>query len=378
VSDWISYEALLTEGYRRCAKLTWRYGTTYFWGAALLPKPQRKHVYAIYALCRVADNIVDLPNGQRAAGIGHDSLTAEPDPTPPDPDLTIPETDASPPNPNSSTAKPEPDHSSAEPETIPTEPDPTLPDPVDTAVDAQLKAFADQFRTSLAAGDSTDPVMAAVVHTAITCGIEPESFDRFFSAMAMDLTTTSYQTWEDLRCYMEGSAAVIGEMMLPVLEPIGEAAKVPARSLGLAVQLTNFLRDFDEDLDRGRIYLPQDDLRLFDVDLGRRSVTPEWRAFLAYEIERNRALYSFADTGIAMLPPRSARCVGTARVLYAQILDQIERNDYDVFSRRARVPTLRKAATAASMMVTGPRTLKRQAELYQRRSMTDDVTQDTY
>jgi 15-cis-phytoene synthase len=236
---------------------------------------------------------------------------------------------------------------------------------------------AEQFRTSLAAGDSTDPVMAAVVHTVITCGIEPECFDRFFNAMALDLTTSSYETWEDLCTYMEGSAAVIGEMMLPVLEPISEAAKAPARSLGLAFQLTNFLRDVDEDLDRGRVYLPQDDLRLFDVDLGRRSVTPEWRAFLAYEIERNRALYSFADTGIAMLPPRSARCVGTARVLYAQILDQIERNGYDVFSRRARVPTVRKAATAAYMMVTGPWTLRRQAELYQRRSMTD-VTQDTY
>ena len=158
--------------------------------------------------------------------------------------------------------------------------------------------------------------------------------------------------------------------------PFSQAAKAPARSLGLAFQLTNFIRDIDEDLDRGRVYLPQDDLRLFDVDLGQRRVTPEWRAFLAYEIERNRALYSFADTGIAMLPPRSARCVGTARVLYAGILDQIENNGYDVFSERARVPTPRKAATAARMMVTGPRTLKRRAELYQRRST--DVTQDTY
>ena len=366
MSDWISYEALLTEGYRRCAKLTWRYGTTYFWGAALLPKPQRKHVHAIYALCRLADDIVDLPNGQQ--------------PSHPEPSQTRPEpveghqsaasTSSAHISDDAIPAEPEPDHDSAEP-------DPTLPDPLDTAVGAQLEAFAGQFRASLAAGDSTDPVMAAVVHTVITCGIDPECFDRFFGAMAMDLTTTSYQTWEDLRCYMEGSAAVIGEMMLPVLEPISEAAKAPARSLGLAFQLTNFLRDVDEDLDRGRVYLPQDDLRLFDVDLGRRSVTPEWRAFLAYEIERNRALYSFADTGIAMLPPRSARCVGTARVLYAKILDQIERNDYDVFSRRARVPTLRKAATAARMMVTGPRTLRRQAELYQRRSMTD-VTQDTY
>ena len=341
MSDWNSYEAQLTAGYRRCAKLTWRYGTTYFWGAALLSKRQRRHVYAISALCRLAGDIVDLPNGQ--GGLhpepveGHESGAST---------------------------------SSAD---IFREPDSTLPDLNDgqPAVSDRLEAFAGSFRNSLAAGGSTDPVMAAVVHTVITCGIDPECFDRFFSAMAMDLTTTSYDTWEDLRSYMEGSAAAIGEMMLPVLEPISQAANAPARSLGLAFQLTNFLRDVGEDLDRGRIYLPQDDLRLFDVDLERREVNHQWRAFMAYEIERNRALYSFADTGIAMLPPRSARCVGTARVLQAEILDQIERNGYDVFARRARVPTLRKAAATASMMVTGPRTLMRRAEAYQRRSMID-------
>jgi 15-cis-phytoene synthase len=335
VSDWNSYEAQLIAGYRRCAKLTLRYGTTYFWSAASLPKPQRKHVYAIYAVCRLADDIVDLRNG------------------------TAPDLEAH--------------HIPAEPESVPTEPVSTLPDLNNwqAAVSDRLEAFAGSFRNSLASAGSTDPVMAAVVHTVITCGIDPECFDRFFNAMAMDLTTTSYETWEDLRTYIEGSAAVIGEMMLPVLEPTSQAAEAPARSLGLAFQLTNFLRDVGEDLDRGRIYLPQDDLRLFDVDLERREVNHQWRAFMAYEIERNRALYSFADTGIAALPPRSARSIGTARVLHAQILDQIERNGYDVFSHRARVPALRKAATAARMMVTGPRTLIRQAEAYQRRSMID-------
>jgi 15-cis-phytoene synthase len=340
MNEWISREALLTEGYRRCAKLTWQYGTTYFWGAALLPRPQRKHVYAIYALCRLADDIVDLPNGQ---GSGTSTSSGH----------------------NSAISTSSAHHSS------------TSTRSAQNSVRERLTAFAESFQTGLAEGGSTDPVMAAVINTVITRHIDPECFDRFFNAMAMDLTTTSYRTWEDLCGYMEGSAAVIGEMMLPVLEPISQAAKAPARSLGLAFQLTNFLRDIDEDLDRGRVYMPQDDLRLFDVDLERRAVTPEWRAFLAYEIERNRALYSFADTGIAMLPPRSARCVGTARVLYAQILDQIERNGYDVFSSRARVPTSRKAATSARIMVTGPRKLKRQAEAYQRRSMTD-VTQDTY
>jgi phytoene synthase len=172
--------------------------------------------------------------------------------------------------------------------------------------------------------------------------------------MAMDLTTHAYQTFEDLCGYMEGSAAVIGEMMLPVLEPLSPAAREPARALGLAFQLTNFLRDIEEDLDRGRVYVPQDDVARFGVDLSRRTATPEFRAMLAYEIDRNRELYTYADTGIALLPPRSARCVSAARVLYAQILDRIEDADYDVFSRRVRVPTWRKALTAAKIMIAGP------------------------
>lgn len=279
----------LVEGYRRCAQLTREYGTTYYWGALLLRKPRRKHVYAVYALCRLADDIIDLPGDTR-------------------------------------------------PE----------------VVEARLTAFEESFRTALVERGSDDPTMAAIVHTVISCGIEPECFERFFGAMRMDLTVTSYRTWRDLCDYMEGSAAVIGEMMLPVLEPISPAAAAPARSLGLAFQLTNFLRDVGEDLDRGRVYMPQEDLDRFGVDVWARKATPEWKAFLAYEIERNRALYAYADTGIALLPPRSARCVGTARVLYSRILDRIEAADYDVFSTRARVPTWRKAGTAARIMVAGP------------------------
>jgi 15-cis-phytoene synthase len=279
----------LEEGYRRCAGLTWQYGTTYFWGAALLPRDRRRHVYAIYALCRLADDIVDLPAGPQ------------------------------------------------------------------DVVKERLQLFADTFRTGLVERTSSDPVLAAIVHTATSCGIEPECFDRFFGAMAMDLTISSYETWQDLCGYMEGSAAVIGEMMLPVLEPRDPAAKEPARALGLAFQLTNFLRDIDEDLDRCRVYLPQEDLRRFGVDLARRQATAEFRALMAYEIERNRALYDLADIGIGMLPPRSARCVGNARILYSRILDRIEQANYDVFSGRLRVPTWRKALTTARIMVTGPR-----------------------
>ena len=154
---------------------------------------------------------------------------------------------------------------------------------------------------------------------------------------------------------MDGSAAVIGEMMLPILEPLNGAAVSPARQLGLAFQLTNFLRDVGEDLDRGRVYVPVADLERFGADPWARRVTPAWRELMRFEIARNRTLYEAAGEGLAMLPAWSARAIGTAGILYARILDQIEANGYDVFSRRARVSTSRKLAVAARGALQGSR-----------------------
>lgn len=281
--------ALLAEGYRSCAELTRRHGTTYYWGAALLPPAQRRDVHAVYALCRLADDIVD------------------------------------------------------EPETV------RLPLPLDGDPAQRLAGFAEAFRSARTDGTGI-PVLAAVADTVRRRRIDPECFDRFFAAMTLDLTRTSWASWPELRDgYMEGSAAVIGEMMLPVLEPFTTDAREPARQLGLAFQLTNFIRDVGEDLDRGRVYLPADDLARHGADPWRRRVDPQWREFLAEQIERNRELYELARPGIEMLPPASARCVATAHRLYAQILDRIEAADYDVFSDRRRVPTWRKLATAGSI-----------------------------
>jgi phytoene synthase len=281
-------EPLLRQGYRRCARLTWRHGTTYYWGAAILPRPQRKHVHAVYALCRLADDIVDVA------------------------DLD------------------------------------------DAGRARELHRFHDRFRAAVA-GRTDDPVLAAVAYTVTSQGIEMECFDRFFGAMAMDLTQSRYDTWADLCGYMEGSAAVIGEMMLPVLQPRSPMAREPARALGLAFQLTNFLRDVAEDLDRGRVYLPQEDIQRFGADIEARRVTPQWRRLMEFEIARNRELYDQAATGIALLPKASARCVATAHLLYARILDRIEDADYDVFSGRIVVPTPVKAATAARIVLAGPK-----------------------
>ena len=177
--------------------------------------------------------------------------------------------------------------------------------------------------------------------------IDPECFERFLRSMAMDFDQATYSTWDDLLGYMDGSAAVIGEMMLPVIAPRPHHRVVEsARSLGNAFQLTNFLRDVGEDLDRGRIYLPQTDLQRFGADPGARRVDQPWRTMMRFQVARCQRLYQHADSGIPLLPDRSARCITAARVLYARILDQIAANDYDVFTRRARVSLPNKLATA--------------------------------
>ena len=170
--------------------------------------------------------------------------------------------------------------------------------------------------------------------------------------MTMDLTLASYDTWDDLLMYMDGSAAVIGEMMLPILEPPDVATALPhARDLGNAFQLTNFLRDIDEDLDRGRQYVPQDDLRRFGVELTDRRVDDAFVGLMRFEIARCRELYESAELGIAMLPPRSASCIRAAHRLYSGILDRIEAAGYDVFSGRVSVRTSTKLATAISELI---------------------------
>jgi 15-cis-phytoene synthase len=216
------------------------------------------------------------------------------------------------------------------------------PAPVEQREQA-LSDLEGRFFADLDRGDSDDEVLKAVVHTVRAFDINPDCFRRFLRSMTMDLTVTSYDTFEDLLDYMDGSAAVIGEMMLPILEPRSAEAVNHARDLGIAFQLTNFLRDVGEDLDRGRVYVPQEDLARFGADPWRREATPEWRALIAFEIHRTREYYASADRGLPMLPPSSARCIRAARRMYSEILDRIELAGGDVFSTRARVPNRRKA-----------------------------------
>ena len=277
----------LDESYEQCRRLNKRYGSTYYWSTYLLPRIKRHHVHALYGFCRYADDIVD--------------------------DMG---------------------------------PAPTV------EREAALRTFGERFFVDLERGASNDPVLKAVVHTVRAFGLDPECFHRFLRSMAMDLSVGSYETWDDLLGYMDGSAAVIGEMMLPILEPPSLAEALPsARALGNAFQLTNFLRDIAEDLDRGRVYVPQADVRKFDAESAfvERRVTPGLVDLLQFEIERCRDLYAAADLGVGLLPASSARCIAGARALYSRILERIEAQGYDVFSGRARVPTREKLAVAARL-----------------------------
>jgi phytoene synthase len=222
-----------------------------------------------------------------------------------------------------------------------------------------LAAYGERFFTDLAAGRSEHPVLRAVVHTVRAFDIDPGCFTRFLRSMTLDLTVTAYPTFADLADYMDGSAAVIGEMMLPILEPTSPDALQPARDLGLAFQLTNFCRDVAEDLDRGRVYLPVEDIEHYGARpaLQARVVTPEWVELMRFEIARTRDYYRSADLGLPLLPAVAGRCIAGARLLYGGILDQIEAADYDVFASRVRVPTWRKLAVAARLVSPSRRPL---------------------
>ena len=285
----------LTAAYARCQELHRRHGRTYYLATRLLPAWKRRHVHALYGFTRYADEIVDR--------------TEE------------------------------------------------LP-PAERA--ARLDDWSTRFLAGLHGAPIDDPLLPAVLHTIAIFDLDRTDFASFLSSMAMDLTVMSYRTYDDLLDYMEGSAAVIGTMMLPILGSSDPAAaREPARQLGFAFQLTNFIRDVAEDLDRGRTYLPDEDLAKFDVtraDLlaakanGR--ATPRIRELIEYEVTRAQAHYAAAAPGIPLLAAASQACMRTAYALYGGILDEVAAQGYDVFARRAVVPQRRRMAVAARALLT--------------------------
>lgn len=170
----------------------------------------------------------------------------------------------------------------------------------------------------------------------------------------MDLTPRRFATWADLEIYCYRVASVVGLIMTHIFGATSTEALRHAARLGTAMQLTNILRDVGEDLRMGRVYLPQDELRAFGVSeamLAAGVVTPELEALLRFQIARARELYADADQGIPMIPDDGSR-ISTRLMsgLYARILHGIERNRYDVLTRRAHVPLSMKLLIAGRLV----------------------------
>lgn len=276
---------LLQASYEECRRLNALHGKTYYLATLLLPAAKRPPVHALYGFARFADEIVD--------------------------DLE-------------STLTPQ------------------------EKADA-LRTWGDSVLADLRRGKSDDLIGRALVDTVTKYAIPLEYFEAFMRSMEMDLTVTRYQNYDQLMQYVYGSAVVIGLEMLPILGYSDPRAIEAATALGTAFQLANFIRDIGEDIDRGRIYMPLDELAQFGVTeamLLERTMTPEIVEAIKFQIARVRDLQKIANAGISYLDPISRPCIRAASELYCGIVDEIEANSYDVFSKRASTSQWRRLRVA--------------------------------
>jgi phytoene synthase len=191
------------------------------------------------------------------------------------------------------------------------------------------------------------PVVLAWADTRRRFGIPQALADELLAGVGMDIGIARYATWADLWIYCYRVASTVGQMSMHITGAVHPQAANYAIRLGIALQLTNILRDVGEDARQGRIYLPLADLARFGcppADLFAGRVSDRFVALMRFEIARARALYTQAWPGIAMLAPDSRLAVAAAAAVYRAILDRIEAQNYDVFSQRARVSHQAKLA----------------------------------
>jgi len=281
------------DAYELCRQITQTYAKTFYLGTLLMSESKRRAIWAIYAWCRRTDELVDGPRSR----------------------LTTPET---------------------------------------------LDQWEHQLE-SIFKGKPVEDTDVALVDTLERFSLEIQPFRDMIAGMRMDLSRKRYQTFKDLELYCYRVAGTVGLMSLPVMGVDGSARSTPwsggkelsqtaeqAIALGIANQLTNILRDVGEDARRDRIYLPLDELALFNYteeDLFNGVVDERWRKLMQFQIQRARKFYVEAEKGISALSRDARWPVWSATMLYSQILNAIEKNQYDVFHQRAFVPTHRKIAS---------------------------------
>ncbi len=265
-----------------CARVVRTHARTFTLASRLLPAESRRAVYALYAFCRVADDLVDHP---------------------------------------ASACR--------------------------TAAGQRLAEYEHDLRAALA-GRPRSAVFREVVRVVREYGVPPEPLYELLAGVARDLAPCRYTTWADLEAYCQGVAGCVGEMCTWVFGvPDGDDARARAigyaRTLGVAMQLTNILRDIGEDAQRGRCYLPEHDLAMFGLTPHDVLTNPavardeRWQPMMTFQVARARALYQAAIPGIALLAREARRCARACAAGYAGILGAIEAQRYDTISSRARL-----------------------------------------
>lgn len=223
----------------------------------------------------------------------------------------------------------------------------TVDDIVDEAAagdrEQQLEYWRNVVYTALA--PEGDLVAAAWVDAMTRYHIPRHYALQLIDGVARDLTQSRYATFDDLATYCYGVASTVGLMSMHIVGFHGRGAIPHAIKLGVALQMTNILRDVGEDYRNGRVYLPREDMLEFGIsetDIERGVVTPRWRKFMQFQIERTRALYEEGWKGVAMLDRDGRMAIGASAVFYSGILDDIEAHDFDVFNRRASLSAWEK------------------------------------
>lgn len=286
----VSQRTALSEDERFCRDLTRREAANFYWGFIALPRPQRLAIYALYSFARQVDDEVDLANRSN----GHA------------PDLSV-----------------------------------RRPDLFTPHRERIERCYT---------GEPDDPVMRALAKVVVDYGIPRDDLEALVDGVEMDLRVTRYASWQQLRSYCQLVASSVGRMCVHVFGFSDPAALDYADDLGVAMQLANILRDVREDMDLGRIYLPQDDLCRFGLSeqtLLSGAFAPQWENLMRHEVARVRELFASGLRVTQVIPRRSAACVLTMAGIYQAIVDQIAADPFLPLARRASLRGREKLAVMA-------------------------------
>jgi len=275
----------LSAAFARCEEIARREGRNFHWGFRFLPEVERRSLCALYAFARRTDDIVDEP--------GQDGAARE----------------------------------------------------------AAISAWRRDTESALAGGESAEPLLLALADAARRHRMPPEELFLLIEGCRDDITVRRYATCRETLGYCRKVAVTVGLSMLAIFDARGEEARTAMTSLGLAFQMTNILRDIPEDLGRDRIYLAAEDLAregLSEDELRAGTMTPRLRRFMMEMVERTEKLYDDAKPLYERLTPAEAKTMRAMMRIYRAILDEIRRQEYDVWKKRPRVPTWRKLAIIAT------------------------------